>query len=52
MAVRSLPRRERRIGTACGAAVAVLLRIALTFFAAQLLYIRYVATRGACSSCG
>ena len=30
MAVRSLPRRERRIGTVCGAAGAVLLRIVLT----------------------
>ena len=46
MAVRSLPRRERRIGTVCGAAVAVLLRIALTFFAAQLLSIRYVQLAG------
>jgi YjbE family integral membrane protein len=46
MAVRSLPRRERRIGTACGAAGAVLLRIVLTFFAAQLLSIRYVQLAG------
>jgi YjbE family integral membrane protein len=46
MAVRSLPRRERRIGTACGAAGAVLLRIALTFFAAQLLRIPYVQLAG------
>ena len=28
MAVRSLPRKERRIGTACGAALAVVLRVA------------------------
>jgi YjbE family integral membrane protein len=46
MAVRSLPRRERRIGTVCGAAVAVLLRIALTVFAARLLSIRYVQLAG------
>jgi YjbE family integral membrane protein len=46
MAVRSLPKRERRIGTACGAAGAVLLRIALTIFAARLLGIRYVQLAG------
>ena len=46
MAVRSLPRRERRIGTTCGAAVAVLLRIALTVFAARLLRIPYVQLAG------
>ena len=46
MAVRSLPRRERRIGTVCGAAGAVLLRIALTVFAARLLSIRYVQLAG------
>jgi YjbE family integral membrane protein len=46
MAVRSLPRHERRIGTAFGAAGAVLLRIALTIFAARLLSIRYVQLAG------
>jgi YjbE family integral membrane protein len=46
MAVRSLPRRERRIGAACGGAGAVLLRIALTIFAARLLSIRYVQLAG------
>jgi len=46
MAVRSLPRRERRIGTACGAAGAVLLRIVLTIFAARLLRIPYVQLAG------
>ena len=46
LAVRSLPRRERRIGTACGAAGAVLLRIALTIFAARLLRIPYVQLAG------
>jgi len=46
LAVRSLPRRERHIGTACGAAGAVLLRIALTIFAARLLRIPYVQLAG------
>jgi YjbE family integral membrane protein len=46
MAVRSLPQRERRIGAACGAAGAVLLRIALTIFAARLLRIPYVQLAG------
>jgi YjbE family integral membrane protein len=46
MAVRSLPKRERRIGTVCGAAGAVLLRIALTIFAARLLRIPYVQLAG------
>ena len=46
MAVRSLPQRERRIGTACGAGGAVLLRIALTIFAARLLRIPYVQLAG------
>ena len=46
LAVRSLPRRERRLGTACGAALAVLLRIALTFVAARLLAIEYLKLAG------
>ena len=46
MAVRSLPRRERRIGSAAGAAVAVVLRVALTYFAARLLSIEYVQIAG------
>ncbi len=46
MAVRSLPRRERRIGTACGAGAAVLLRIALTTMAAKLLYLPYLQLAG------
>jgi YjbE family integral membrane protein len=46
LAVRSLPRRQRRIGSACGAAGAVLLRILLTVFAARLLSIRYVQLAG------
>ena len=46
MAVRSLPPRERRIGIAGGAAAAVILRIALTWFAARLLTIEYVQIVG------
>jgi YjbE family integral membrane protein len=46
LAVRSLPRRDRRIGAVCGAAGAVLLRIALTVFAARLLAIPYVQLAG------
>ena len=46
MAVRSLPRRERRIGTTCGAGGAVALRVALTYLAAQLLQIPYLQLAG------
>ncbi len=46
MAVRSLPRRERRLGTALGAAFAVILRVILTYFAARLLSVRYVEMAG------
>ena len=46
MAVRSLPRRERRIGTICGAAVAVVLRVALTYVAARLLQVPYLQLAG------
>jgi YjbE family integral membrane protein len=46
MAVRALPRRERRIGSACGAGIAVALRVALTFFAAQVLKVRFVQIAG------
>src|ERR1035441_1590715 len=46
MAVRSLPRRERRIGTAIGAAAAVVLRVGLTFIAAQLLNVQYLKLAG------
>jgi YjbE family integral membrane protein len=46
MAVRALPKRERRIGTACGAGVAVLLRVALTYLAARLLQIPYLQLAG------
>jgi YjbE family integral membrane protein len=46
MAVRSLAPRERRIGTICGAAVAVVLRVALTFVAAKLLDHPFVKMAG------
>jgi len=46
MAVRPLAPRERRIGTICGAAVAVVLRVGLTFIAAQLLDIQFLKLAG------
>jgi len=46
LAVRSLPQRQRRIGSAFGAAAAVVLRVALTFVAARLLNIEYLKLAG------
>jgi len=46
LAVKSLPERERHIGITAGAAFAVVLRIGLTFFAAQLLQIQFVKLVG------
>lgn len=46
MAVRTLPRRQRRIGILCGAALAVMLRVALTAFASDLLTFAYVEFAG------
>src|SRR3954466_14476381 len=46
LAVRSLPPRERRIGIVGGAVAAVLLRVGLTFVAAQLLAIEYLQLVG------
>jgi len=46
LAVRSLPRRQRLRGTAAGAACAVVLRVALTFFAAEMLEVRFVQLIG------
>src|SRR5580704_18692635 len=46
MAVRSLAPRERRIGTITGAAVAVVLRVGLTFVAAKLLGIQFLKLAG------
>src|SRR5579872_178774 len=42
MVVKSLPPKQRRIGIGAGAGGAVVLRIFFTFFAAQLLQVRFV----------
>ncbi len=46
MAVRSLPREQRKKGILFGAGAAVLLRVVLTFFVAQLLILSYVKLVG------
>ena len=46
MAVRSLPHDQRKKGILFGAGAAVLLRVALTFFVAQLLVLSYVKLVG------
>lgn len=46
MAVRSLPHDQRRKGILFGAGAAVLLRVVLTFFVAQLLILSYVKLAG------
>jgi len=46
MAVRSLPRQQRRWGIIIGAGVAVVLRVVLTFFVAQLLEISFIKLAG------
>jgi YjbE family integral membrane protein len=46
MAVRSLPRRQRQWGIILGAGAAVVLRVALTFFVAQLLGIPFLKLAG------
>lgn len=46
MAVRSLPRRQRMQGILFGSAVAIILRIILTFFAAQLLVVAFIKLIG------
>lgn len=46
MAVRSLPRQQRRIASACGAGAAVALRVALTFLIAQLLNVPFLKLAG------
>jgi YjbE family integral membrane protein len=46
MAVRNLPRAQRRKGILLGAGAAVVLRVALTFFVAQLLSLRFVKLVG------
>ena len=42
MAVRSLPRKQRTKGIVFGAGMAVILRVILTFFAAQLLQVQFI----------
>jgi YjbE family integral membrane protein len=46
MAVRSLPRRQRQWGIILGAGAAVLLRVILTFFVAQVLEIQFLKLAG------
>lgn len=46
MAVRCLPKDQRRIGSICGAGAAVGLRVALTFMAARLLSIQFLKLAG------
>jgi YjbE family integral membrane protein len=46
MAVRSLPRRQRQWGIILGAGAAVILRVVLTFFVAQLLGIKFLKLAG------
>jgi YjbE family integral membrane protein len=46
LAVRALPPGQRRIGIAIGAGMAVALRIAITFFAAELLQREYIQLAG------
>jgi len=46
MAVRSLPRQQRRWGIIIGAGVAVVLRVVLTFFVAQLLEVSFIKLAG------
>ena len=46
MAVRSLPKEQRRFGIICGSTAAVVLRVALTFFVAQFLKLSYVKLIG------
>jgi YjbE family integral membrane protein len=46
LAVRSLPPRERRIGSICGATLAVVLRVALTFVTAKILSLEFVELAG------
>jgi len=46
MAVRSLPRKQRRWGIMLGAGAAVVLRVVLTFFVAQLLEVSFIKLAG------
>ena len=46
MAVRGLPAEQRKLGVAAGAGGAVVLRVILTFFAAQILQLNYIQLTG------
>src|SRR4051794_1484885 len=46
MAVKGLPAKQRRLGTAMGAGGAVVLRVVLTFFAARILELDYLKLVG------
>ena len=46
MAVRALPKRQRRLALICGAWMAVAIRVAVTFLAAKLLKVEYVQFGG------
>ena len=46
LAVRQLAPKQRRIGIVCGAGIAVVLRVALTLFAARMLNIEYLKLAG------
>ncbi|HLH15722.1 MAG TPA: TerC family protein [Bryobacteraceae bacterium] len=46
LAVRALPKRQRRIGSLLGASAAVALRVGLTFIAARLLDVEFVKLAG------
>lgn len=46
LAVRSLSPHDRRVGTILGAGAAVILRVALTFFAAEILTVPYLQLAG------
>jgi YjbE family integral membrane protein len=46
MAVRPLTRRQRLVGIALGSGAAIVLRIGLTFFIAQILYIKFIKLIG------
>ena len=46
MAVRSLPRKQRKWGIILGSGAAVLLRVVLTFFVAQILGIKFIKLAG------
>jgi YjbE family integral membrane protein len=46
LAVRRLPERQRRTAAACGAALAVILRVGLTFVTAELLKLQFLKLAG------